>query len=53
MITDNILPDSVRVEARDMMLVRQTTLQNIKNNMKVAQGRMKRHADKKRTKRNL
>jgi hypothetical protein len=53
MITENLLPDSVGVEARDMMLVRQTALQNIKNNLKVAQERMKRHADKKRTKRTL
>jgi hypothetical protein len=41
MITESILLDSVGEEARDVMLVRQTTLQNIKHNLKVAQERMK------------
>jgi hypothetical protein len=41
MITENLLPDSVGAEARDMLLVRQTALQNIKANLKVAQERMK------------
>jgi hypothetical protein len=51
MITENLLPDLVGAEARDMILVRQTTLQNIKHNLKVAKERMKRHADKKKTER--
>jgi hypothetical protein len=52
-MTKNILPDSVGQEARDVMLVSQTALQNIKHNLKLAQDRMKKHADKKRTERVL
>jgi hypothetical protein len=47
LMTKNILPDSVGQEARDVMLVSQTALQNIKHNLKLAQDRMKKHADKK------
>lgn len=53
MITENILPNDVDEEARDMLLVRQTTLQTIKNNLKLAQERMKKHTDKRRTERVL
>jgi hypothetical protein len=53
MITENLLPDSVGAEAKDLLLVRQTALQNIKENLKVAHERMKRHADKKRTERTI
>jgi hypothetical protein len=49
MITKHILPDSEGQEARDVVLVRQTTLSNIKYNLQLAQERMKKQADKKRT----
>jgi hypothetical protein len=47
MITEHILPDSVGAEARYVLLVRQIALQNIKQNLKLAQKRMRKHADKK------
>jgi hypothetical protein len=53
MITETILPNLVGDEARDVMLVRQIALQNIKHNLKLAQEQMKKHADKKRTERVL
>jgi hypothetical protein len=53
MITKNILPDTVGTEARDVLLVRQTALQNIKDNLKLAQDRMKKYADMTRTERVL
>jgi hypothetical protein len=53
MITKNILPDTVGTEARDVLLVRQTALQNIKDNLKLAQDRMKKYADMMRTERVL
>jgi hypothetical protein len=53
LITENILPDEIGTEARDVLLIRQTALSNIKSNLKVAQHRMKKQADKHRTERTL
>jgi hypothetical protein len=53
LITENILPDEIGAEARDVLLIRQTALSNIKSNLKVAQDRMKKQADKHRTERTL
>jgi hypothetical protein len=50
LITESILPDLVGQEARDVMLVRQTSLLNIKHNLKLAHDRMKKYGDRKRTK---
>jgi hypothetical protein len=47
------LPVSVGEEARDVMLVKQAALQNIKHNLMVAQERMKKYAHKHRTERAL
>jgi hypothetical protein len=47
-ISENILLDSVGQEARDMLLARQSTFNNIKSNLQLAQERMKKQADKKR-----
>jgi hypothetical protein len=33
MIIENILPDAVGQEARDMLMARQSSLQTIKNNL--------------------
>jgi hypothetical protein len=46
-ISENILLDSVGQEGRDMLLARQSTLNNIKSNLQLAQERMKKQADKK------
>jgi hypothetical protein len=53
MITESILSGSVGAETRDIILVRQTALNNIKHNLKLAQDRMKKQADKHRTERVL
>jgi hypothetical protein len=53
MITEGIIPDSVVQDARDMMQAKLTTLNNIKHNLQLAQERMKKNDDKKRTKRAL
>jgi hypothetical protein len=45
--------DSVVQDAKDMMQARLTALQNIKQNMILAQNRMKKNVDKKRTGREL
>jgi hypothetical protein len=51
MITESIIPDTIGEEDRDVMLVRQTALNNIKSNLKLAQDRTKKQAYKHRTKR--
>jgi hypothetical protein len=53
MITEGLILDSVVQDAKDMMQARLTTLQNIKQNMILAQNRMKKNVDKKRTGREL
>jgi hypothetical protein len=53
MITEGLIPDSVVADARDMMQARLTTLTNIKHNMQLAQNKMKRYANKKRSEREL
>jgi hypothetical protein len=52
-ITENILLDAVGQEARDMLMVRQSALQTIKNNLQLAQERMKKQADKRISERTL
>jgi hypothetical protein len=51
MITENILSDAVGQEARDMLMVKQSALQTIKNNLHLAWERMKKQADKEEVKR--
>jgi hypothetical protein len=51
MITEGILPDSIAAEARDVMQTRLTALTNIKRNLQLAQERMKKYADIKRSER--
>jgi hypothetical protein len=51
MITEGILPDSIVVEARDVMQTRLRALTNIKRNLQLAQERMKKYADTKRSER--
>jgi hypothetical protein len=53
MITEGILPDSIVVEARDVMQTRLRALTNIKRNLQLAQERMKKYADTKRSEREL
>jgi hypothetical protein len=45
MITEHILPQSMGQEARDILLVRQSALLNIKKNLQLAQDRMKKQVD--------
>uniref|UniRef100_A0A0A9GZC9 Integrase zinc-binding domain-containing protein n=1 Tax=Arundo donax TaxID=35708 RepID=A0A0A9GZC9_ARUDO len=51
MITESILPDTAIPEARDLMQARLLAMQNIKSNLKLAQDRMRKYADRKRTER--
>jgi hypothetical protein len=41
MITEGILPDSISPEVKDIMRTRLSTLNNIKENLQLAQDRMK------------
>jgi hypothetical protein len=53
MITEGILPDSVGAETRDIMQLRLSALNTIKQNLQLAQERMKKNADKHRSEREL
>jgi hypothetical protein len=53
MITEGILLDSVGLEARDIMQAQISALNTIKKNLELAQERMKKNADKKRSGREL
>jgi hypothetical protein len=53
MITEGIIPDSVVQDARDMMQARLSSLNNIKHKLQLAQERMKKNANKKRSERAL
>jgi hypothetical protein len=53
MITEGILPNSVGAEARDIMQARLSALNTIKQNLKLAQERMKKYADKHHSEREL
>jgi hypothetical protein len=53
MITEGILSDSVGAETRDIMQLRLSTLNTIKQNLQLAQERMKKNADKHRSEREL
>jgi hypothetical protein len=53
MITENILSDAMGQEARDMLMVKQSALQTIKNNLHLARERMKKQADKRRSENTL
>jgi hypothetical protein len=53
LITEGIILDSIVQDARDMMQARLTTLNNIKHNLLLAQERMKKNADKKRSERQV
>jgi hypothetical protein len=53
MITEGIIPDLVVKDARDMMQAKLTTRNNIEHNLQLAQERMKKNADKKRSEREL
>jgi hypothetical protein len=53
MIREGILPNSVGEEARDIMQTRMQAMISIKQNLLVAQERMKKYADKNRTERHL
>jgi hypothetical protein len=53
MVTESVLLDLVGEEAKDVMLARQTTLQNIKHNLHLAQDRMRKYANMKRIERVL
>jgi hypothetical protein len=53
MITEGILPNSMGEEARDIMQTRMQAMISIKQNMLVAQERMKKYADKNRIERHL
>jgi hypothetical protein len=49
MITEGIISDLVVKDARDMMQAKLTTWNNIKHNLQLAQERMKKNANKKRS----
>jgi hypothetical protein len=53
MISEGIIPDSEITDAKDLMQARLAALKNIKHNLLLAQERMKKYANKKRTEREL
>lgn len=51
MINEGILPDAIQPEVKDIMQAKILALQNIKHNLTLAQSRMKKYADRRRSER--